>query len=122
MFNWFKKQSVKSELADILAGPSVQEDLLGVAQVSMPTPEKIHRDAAAINGYSQRPEYKIFAKEVFARALAHLDVIMDDKATTEKLHFHRGAFKAHLDLLRLSYQARQTQEELEKQQNASLQR
>lgn len=103
------------KLADLLSRPTLQEEFLGVAEFKMPTPDKIIADAARLQQYAKSEAYTVFAKEVWARSLGHLDKILDSKTPPDQLAFHRGALSASLDLLRLSYQAKQAKEQLESQ-------
>lgn len=102
--NWFKKVPDNGLLVSILAENRNKETLLGIKPMPLPNPEQIKRDAAKLTNYSQSGDYKIFADEVWARVLTHLDALLDPKTTA--LDYHRGALKEALDLLRLSYQAR----------------
>jgi hypothetical protein len=126
VLNWFKKRSdVVDQMAVILSNPSNQEEFLGVKALEMPSPEKVKHDASRMAAYSHTPEYKTFAKEVWFRALKHLDAVMDETTSIDRVQYHRGAFKATLDLLRLSYQAKAVKEQLEQEQasmNAPLRR
>jgi hypothetical protein len=90
----------------LLGNQNNAEFFLGVKDTVMPTPQAQKNDAARLANYSKASDYKIFAEEVWARVVSHLDVMMDDKASKERVDFHRGACKEALDLLRLSYQAR----------------
>jgi hypothetical protein len=112
------KVSYTDDLAKFLAQPRNAEEFLGVLPVELPTPAKIQADAAKMVKYSHSTDYAIFAKECWARVLAHHDAILDEKTPADRLSYHRGALKATLDLLRLSYQARQTLEVLEKEQQS----
>lgn len=116
----FGRPSPADELGKLLQYPRNKEDLLGVQELELPTPDKILSDANRIVSYGRSPEYATFAKEAWARVLSHLDVIMDDKASMEKVNFHRAALKSTLDLLRLSYQAKVTKDTLEKEQAANV--
>lgn len=104
------------ELARLLTSPELREDFLGVRQSEIPSPEAIINDANMLASYASKGEYQVFAKEVWARALTHLDSILDANTTGEKLQYHRGALRASLDLLRVSYLARLTREQTEKQE------
>lgn len=117
MFGFHKKPSntYSQILADLLAKPGLKEDLLGVKEVNFPTPDQIRHDAANIRMFANRPEYQTWAKEVWSRVLSHLDHILDSRTPADKLQFHVGSLKASLDLLRLSYQAHSTVEQLEKE-------
>lgn len=102
------------QLAELLALNSNREDLLGVKPADLPSQEKIISDTSRLAKYSHSSDYQVFVKEAWARVLTSLDVILDDKATEDKVKFHRGVVKATLDLMRLSYQARAVKEQLEK--------
>ena len=112
------------DLKELLTNSTLQEEFLGVSDTRLPAPDKIINDARQLVKYSQSHAYKIFAKEAWSRMLSHLDHVLDGKTSTDSLHFHRGALRATLDLLRLSYQAKATAEALEKEQrqNVSLSR
>ncbi len=101
-------------LAELLANSGLKEEFLGVANPKMPEPDQIIADANALVGFATSQEYKVFAREVWARSLGHLDKILDAGTTGERLQYHRGALSASLDLLRLSYQARSTREQMER--------
>jgi len=109
-----------AQLARMLATPSLREEFLGVAESKMPDPDTIISDANKLANFASSDEYKVFAKEVWARSLNHLDAILDPATISEKLQFHRGALRASLDLLRLSYQARLTREQLEAEKKAQV--
>ncbi len=127
---WKKEKPVQSAhdstfviLSDLLSNPDMREDFLGVKSAYLPTPEKIISDAANLQKYANSADYKVFAKEVWARSLKHLDAILAPDTSADKLAYHRGALSSNLDLLRLSYQARSMQLMLEKEkESASLQR
>lgn len=105
--SWFRRKSKHVEqLRDLLGNQNNLETFLGVKAMAMPTQEAQKADAARLVNYSKSTDYKIFADEVYARVLSHLDVMMDEKASKERVDFHRGAAKEALDLLRLSFQAR----------------
>lgn len=110
----FGYHRVSTDLARLLVNPGLREDFLGVKEVVMPTPERIIQDSNKLANFASSEEYQVFAKEVWARSLTHLDLILDAGTTGEKLQYHRGALRASLDLLRLSYQARSTRELMEK--------
>lgn len=103
--NLFRKRP-SADLAALLADTRNMESLLGVKEMVMPTPDVQKNDAARLYNYSKTADYKIFADEAWSRVLNHLDVMMDERSSKERVDYHRGAAKATLDLLRLSYQAR----------------
>lgn len=105
-----------SKLASLLFSKERRQMILGVGPVVQPSKDKIAVDAAKLVRYSRSEDYKMFEEETWARALDHLDKILDDKTRPEQIEFHRGSLKATLDLLRLAYQARETQVALEKEQ------
>lgn len=105
----------KGSLADILFSKDKREEILGVKNVTPPERKQIEHDANAVVRYSQASDYKIFSEEVWSRALDHLDHILDDKTPQDRIEYYRGALRSTLDLLRISYQARQMQEALEKE-------
>lgn len=107
-----------SSLASILANEDLKEEFLGVAAAKMPSPEQIIEDANALSGYATTREYRVFAQEMWARYLNHLDKVFDANTSLEKLQYHRGAASATMDLLRISYQARLTREQLERDKKA----
>lgn len=120
MFSWFKpKPDYSKQLADILGQLGNREDLLGVKQPLIPTPDDIRKDAAKLYRYSQSGDYKRFADEVWSRVISDLDTIMDSKATQEQVSYCRGAVKRSLDILRLSYQARQVMDTLDQEKQAT---
>ena len=120
MFNPFKKKKdlTYEALSQILANPGLMEDFLGVKPVDIPTADKIRQDAYKLYSHTNTPEYQVFAKEVWARALSHLDLVLDAKTPSDKLAYHRGALSATLDLLRISYQAKQLIADQKKPQSA----
>jgi hypothetical protein len=112
-------------LAELLNRKNNREDLLGVSPVGMPQPNDILRDSARILQYSLSDDYKTFANEAWARVITELDKIIDPRTSVDQIQNARGALRATLDLLRLSYQARFTKEKLESErsvQDASLTR
>jgi hypothetical protein len=120
---WRSSSKHIEQLKDLLGNQSNVESFLGVKDPVIPDQERIRVDAAKIVHYSRSGDYKIFADEIWSRVLSHLDVMMDEKASKERVDYHRGAIKEALDLLRLSYQARSlVKAESEREQSASLQR
>lgn len=111
-------------LAELLSKQNNQKDFLGVSPTSMPGSDELLSDAAKLVKYSFSDDYKVFAKEAWARVLLELDKVLDPRTPVDQLQNSRGALRATLDLLRLSYQARFTKENLEREvnQNASLTR
>jgi hypothetical protein len=111
-------------LAELLTKERNQEDFLGVSPTAMPQANEMLSDAANLLKYSYSDDYKVFAKEAWARVLLELDKVLDPKTPVDQIQNSRGALRATLDLLRLSYQARFTKEQLEKEQpqNVSLTR
>lgn len=121
--NWpWRKPSPANEIAQLLSEDRNKEDLLGVSNVSMPSPDKIRNDAARLVSYSRRAEYKIFADEAWSRVIAHLDKILDERSSNESRQYHCGALKSTLDLLRLSYQAQIVMKQHDSERSASLPR
>ncbi len=115
---WSRKPS--EDLAQLLADARNVESFLGVKELQMPTPADIKNDAARMVNYSKSTDYKMFADEVWSHILDHLDVMMDEKASKERVDYHRGACKEALDLLRLSFQARSLlKAETDREQSAS---
>ena len=110
---YFDSYQSSRRLAELLGNPGLREEFLGIANPKMPEPDQIIADANALVGFATSQEYKVFAREVWARSLNHLDKILDAGTTGERLQYHRGALSASLDLLRLSYQARAAREQME---------
>lgn len=110
---WTKKDTTLESLAVLLSDDKLKEDLLGAKVVAMPTPDQIVADANKLLRQSLTPEYKIWAKEAWSRVLNHLDLILDDRTPEDKVKYHRGALKATLDLLRVSYIAQLAKQESE---------
>ncbi len=111
MFNKKPSQEFKL-LTDLLASNSLREEVLGVKNTRVPTPEQMLNDTANLINYTNQPEYQVFAKEAWAHVLLDLDTILDPKSTNDQVNTARGAMRATLDLLRKSYQAKQTYEAL----------
>lgn len=100
-------------MAEILSLPSTREELLGMQTIQQPSKTQILEDANHIISYSSKTDYRVWSKEAWAKALSHMDALQDSKLSTEQIHFHRGALKATLDLLRISYQAHSVKESLD---------
>jgi hypothetical protein len=112
-------------LAELLNKKHNREDLLGGSPRGMPQPSDLLRDSARILQYANSEDYKTFANEAWARVITELDKILDPRTSIDQIQNARGALRATLDLLRLSYQARFTKEKLESErsiQDASLPR
>ena len=116
---FFKKSEHMKALAELLAYGDNREGFLGIKATALPTPDQVRTQAAKMARYSESKDYQVFAEEVWARVLSHLDVILDDKSSDEKVKYHRGALREALDLLRVSYAARNVLEESAKQDEAS---
>lgn len=107
-------------LARFLAESPNREELLGMKPVALPTPDGIKRDAAKLVKYSNSSDYKVFADEAWGRIVGHLDKILDDRSSDEMRRYYCGAVKATLDLLRVSYVARNIVEQSAREHPASL--
>jgi hypothetical protein len=115
MFSIFSRNKKDDDfIALLLSDPKVREDLLGVGVSELPVASRIIEDAKSVLRFASSQDYRLFSKEVWARCIASLDVILDDRTSLEKLHFHRGSLRNSLDLLRVAAQARITKEVLEK--------
>ncbi len=115
----FRKPSYSKDLAYILAEVSNREELLGMKPPIIPTPEGIKIDASRIAKYTESKDYKKFAEEAWARIIAGLDKILDERSSNEVRQYYCGAVRSTLDLLRLSYQAKLVIEEWDKEHKAS---
>lgn len=116
-----KSQSDNSKLlAQILAEVSNREEMLGMKAPIIPTPEGIKVDATKILKYTDSNGYKKFAEEAWARVIEGLDKILNPKTTKDQRDFYCGEVNATLNLLRLSYQAKEIVQQ-ESEDNASLQ-
>jgi hypothetical protein len=122
MMFWNKKKEVDpvTVLAELLSKQKNQEDFLGVSPSAMPQPNELLSDAAKLLKYSYSDDYKVFAKEAWARVLMELDKVLDPRTPVDQLQNARGALRATLDLLRLSYQARFTKENLDRENQQSV--
>lgn len=94
-------------ISAILAEHANREELLGIKPPIIPTIDGIKVDAAKIAKFSDSDVYKPFAKEAWARVIGYLDKILDPKRSNEERQYYCGAVKATLDLLRLSYEAKE---------------
>lgn len=110
-----KKPDYMKELASLLANGDNRESFLGVKNPKFPTAQEIRDNAARLAAYSDSKDYLVFAEEAWARVLSHLDTILDDKTSFERVQYHRGALREALDLLRVSYQARNVVDQADKQ-------
>lgn len=119
MLSFFKKQPVTNHmrlLADLLANGENRETFLGVKEAKFPTPQEIRDQSAKLARHSESSDYLTFAEEAWGRVLNHLDIMLDDRTTDQRVQYHRGALKATLDLLRVSYQARVVMQHHDKEQ------
>ena len=119
MLNFFKRRESLDGLRDILASADNKETLLGMKDVQIPEPRQIKEDAARLVKYSKSEDYKRFADVAWSHVLTHIDVLTDEAASADRVQMHRGALKATLDLLRLSYQARFVLEQQQKSEQES---
>ena len=116
-----KSQSDNGQLlAKILAEASNREEMLGMKAPVIPTPEGIKVDAAKILKYTESTGYTKFAEEAWARVIDGLDKILNPKTSHEQRDFYCGAVNETLNLLRLSYQAKEIVKQ-DAELNASLQ-
>lgn len=116
-----KSQSDNSKLlASILAEADNREGMLGMKAPVIPTPEGIKIDAAKILKYTDSTGYKKFAEEAWARVIEGMDKILNPKTTKDQRDFYCGEVNATLNLLRLSYQAKEIVKQ-DAENNASLQ-
>lgn len=116
---YFRPAAQGMTLADILSTEASKEELLGMKAPLSPTTEQIIQDANRLINYSHSADYRVWAKEAWSKVLSHIDAVQSSKSTTDEVNFHRGALKATLDLLRVSYQARAVRDSLEAQENVS---
>jgi hypothetical protein len=93
-------------LTSLLFRKDKRNDILGIQDVEPPTKEQLYTDSAKLIRYANSDDYKVWEEETWARALNHLDVILNDLTPPQKIEYHRGALKATLDLLRLSHEGR----------------
>lgn len=94
-------------------------------KLDMPSRDAQFSDSANLLNYTASTGYQVWAKEAWAKALSHLDAVMDERASADRVNYERAALRATLDLLRVSYQAQAVNEQLAKEipsQNASLRR
>lgn len=116
---WFKKKPSDEMqlLAELLTQTSAREDLLGVKEARLPSPERLLNDTANFLKYTQESEYKQFAKEAWAHVLLELDALLDPRSTPDQVQNARGAVRASLNLLRKSYQVKKQYEDMTASQN-----
>ena len=119
--NLFSRKRHIDDLAKLLAFPGNRETFLGVKDPIIPEPAQIRNDTAKMVRYSNSDDYRQYAEEVWSRVLTHLDKMLEEGSSKEKVDYHRGALKEALDLLRLSYQSRSMLKQLdsEREQSAS---
>lgn len=115
--NWLKP--TPSILAEVLSTEATREEMLGMRMVTPPSQAQILDDANRIVNYSSKTDYRVWSREAWAKALSHMDALQNPKATTDEIHFHRGALNATLNLLRISHQARAVKTQLESEETAS---
>ena len=123
MLKWIRSWvngSPKDTLSEILSDKSNRETLLGVLNAAPPTKEQIERDAARVVNYSNTTDYSIFAKEAWSEVLKSIDKLMSDKLSQNDVDFYRGQLSATINLLRISYLARNAKEKLEKERKENL--
>lgn len=118
----FDKNKQAKLLAQILSEVSNREELLGMKAPIIPTPDGIRVDAAKILKYTDTAGYKKYAEEAWSQVIQGLDKILDSRTSRDQRDFYCGEVNATLNLLRLSYRAKLVMEELDKEQNAPLQR
>lgn len=104
-----------NKLSEWLFTREKREHVLGVKEIEIPTEQQQRNDTNKIISYSHSEDYKAWSEETWAIALDHLDRILDDRTSPQMIEYHRGSLKATLDLLRLSYKARQIRKRLEEQ-------
>jgi hypothetical protein len=113
---WRKLLANRSNtLADILSDSKNKENLLGVILPNRPGREEIERDAVRMLSYSNSSDYAIFVKESWAIFLKSMDKVMDGKLEDREIDFHRGKMSSIIDLLRISYMARDIKDGIEKE-------
>lgn len=115
----FVKNDNSKLLSSILAEVSNREELLGMKPPVIPTPQGIKVDAAKILKYTDSNSYKKFAEEAWARVIQGLDKILDSRTTKDQRDFYCGEVNATLNLLRLSYQAKEVVKQDNEEQKAS---
>ena len=103
----YPHRDTKSDIGAILAYRTNKDTLLGVTQTAIPDPVTIRQDLSKLVNYSHSDDYKRVAEELWARVIASFDVIMDEGASQDKVNYHRAKARAHLEDLRLAYQARE---------------
>ncbi len=111
-----------SLISSILASSPNREDMLGMKAPIIPTPEGIRVDASKILKYTDSDGYKKFAEEAWGQVIQGLDKILDSRSSTEAVNFYRGEVNATLNLLRLSYRAKEVVTQYDQEHEASLRR
>lgn len=115
----FRKDNRAELLANILAKENNREELLGIKEALVPTPEGIRIDATKIKAYTDSDGYKRFADNAWSQIVFSLDKILDPKTSRDQRDFYCGEVNATLNLLRLSYQALEVIKQFDKQQEVS---
>lgn len=111
--NLFPKR--KETLADILSDKSNRESLLGVLNQIAPSRDQIEKDAIRFINYSNSKDYAIFSKEVWSNILNSLDHLMKTNVSDRDIDFYRGKLASSVDLLRISFLARNAKERIEQE-------
>lgn len=123
MLKWIKSWAMpsrKETLGDVLSSDENREGLLGVLEQLAPTREKVERDSIRAIQYSHSKDYAIFAKEAWAQVIENLDKLTSDKLTERQVDFYRGKLSSTLDLLRISYLARNAKEQFDLERKQTL--
>lgn len=125
MLSLLKSLFVKSDnsklIAQILSEVNNREELLGMKPPVIPTPDGIKVDASRILKYTDTQGYKTWAEEAWARVIQNLDKILDVRTTKDQRDYYCGAVNESLNLLRLSYLAKETIKQYDKEHEASSQ-
>ncbi len=112
-------------LAGILSDADNKETFLGVKRPLALTPnqelERLKGDVEKVIRYSNSQDYAVWVKEAWSDVLRLVDQIADPKTSKDQVDFCRGALSTTLNLIRISYKARnekinQVEEEKRKKQ------
>lgn len=109
---WAKPSSKGKTLAEILSSDKNREYLLGVLNSVPPTKDEVERDIEKVRKYSDSQDYEVWAKEAWAKVIDCVDKLMDDELKEREVDFFRGKLAATMDLLRVSYMARENQKRI----------
>jgi hypothetical protein len=104
---WKKKQEDGPEtkfLADLLASPAMQENLLGVQKLSPLTPDQIRAEHARVAQYASTEHYKAWAKTLWSDVARHMDALTNPSTPKDQVDFLRGQLASSLSHLRRSYE------------------